>query len=240
MRGIMKKEQSTIKKFPNGYCFTTIFVLFVVGCFLGTCYEEILTFTKKGIWESRQGLIYGPFNPVYGIGVIIFVILLGKHDAKRDWYYTYFYCCLLGGATEYILNWAQEVIFHTHSWDYSQHFLNIGGRTTIPFMLFWGILGLFVLKILYPFVSHLLGKLSYRLGYILFTFLFLFMIFDIIVSICATYRCTMRHEGKKPITVIGELCDRYYPDEYLRKIYPNAKIKKEKPVEKRVRKEQIS
>ena len=93
---------------------------------------------------------------------------------------------------------------------------------------------LFVLKILYPFVSYALGRLSRRIGYILFTILFIFIVFDIIVSFCATIRCAMRQEEIGPFTIIGELCDKYYPDEYLKKIYPNAKIKKphKKPIPK--------
>lgn len=213
------------KRFHCGFCFKTIFFLFVIGCFLGTCYEEILTFSKKGIWESRQGLIYGPLNPVYGVGVAIFVICLGKNDKNRSWIKTYLYSSLLGGATEYVLNWAQEIIFHSHSWDYTGYFLNIGGRTTVPFMLFWGFLGLVILKILYPLVLNLLNRLPNWFGQTLYMSLLTFIIFDISISILATTRQVERRKGKKPITVIGEICDKIYTDEYLKRIYPNAKIK---------------
>lgn len=213
------------KTFDSGYCFKTIFFLFVIGCFLGTCYEEILTFAKKGIWESRQGLIYGPLNPVYGVGVVIFVIFLGKEDDKRSWYTTYLYSCLLGGATEYVLNWAQEVIFHSHSWDYTGYFLNIGGRTTVPFMLFWGFLGLVILKILYPLLSFFLSKLPYWFGQTLYIGFLLFIIFDIVVSVVATTRQVERRKGNVPKTIIGELCDKIYTDDYLKQVYPNAKVK---------------
>lgn len=216
------------KKYVGGFCFATIFFLFILGSLLGTCYEELLTFTKKGIWESRQGLIYGPFNPVYGIGVIIFVIFLGKNDEKREWYLTYIYCCLLGGATEYILNWGQQVFFHSHSWDYSGYFMNIGGRTTVPFMLFWGILGLFVLKVMYPLVSKILYKIPDLIGRAIYYSLLVFMIFDISISIIATTRQVARHKGKKANTSIGVFCDRVYTDEYLKDIYPNAKVNRGK------------
>ena len=41
-----------------------------------------------------------------------------------------------GGAVEYILSVLEELVLGTRSWDYSAYFLNIGGRTTLPYMLF--------------------------------------------------------------------------------------------------------
>ncbi len=38
----------------------------------------IVVLFQKGYFESRQGLIYGPFTPVYGIGAIIYYLILRK------------------------------------------------------------------------------------------------------------------------------------------------------------------
>ena len=74
---VVKKKE---KKFAEGYCFKKIFIFFLIGCLIGTYYEEILHFIKTSNWESRGGLIYGPFSPIYGLGVAVFVILLGKNN----------------------------------------------------------------------------------------------------------------------------------------------------------------
>ncbi|MFR2585553.1 MAG: hypothetical protein ACLTAK_03205 [Bacilli bacterium] len=34
------------KKFAEGYCFTKIFIFFLIGCLIGTYYEEILWFIR--------------------------------------------------------------------------------------------------------------------------------------------------------------------------------------------------
>ncbi|MCI8519198.1 MAG: hypothetical protein HFJ51_03780 [Clostridia bacterium] len=46
---------------------TVIFWLFVIGSIVGYIYEMIVVLVQKGCFESRQGLIYGPFTPIYGI-----------------------------------------------------------------------------------------------------------------------------------------------------------------------------
>lgn len=40
--------------------------LFVIGSFIGYIVEMGVGFVQNGHFESRQGLIYGPFTPVYG------------------------------------------------------------------------------------------------------------------------------------------------------------------------------
>ena len=53
-----------------------IFWLFIIGSIIGYVYEMIVVLVQKGYFESRQGLIYGPFTPVYGIGAIIYYLTL--------------------------------------------------------------------------------------------------------------------------------------------------------------------
>ncbi|MEG2411077.1 MAG: hypothetical protein RSA96_09100, partial [Erysipelotrichaceae bacterium] len=99
------KETNNQKRvFAQGFCFAKIFAIFFIGCIIGTYYEEILTFFTKGVWESRSGLIYGPFNPIYGFGFAGFIALLGKNLAKRKWYITYFWSCIIGGVAEFSLS----------------------------------------------------------------------------------------------------------------------------------------
>ena len=48
-----------------------IFWLFILGSILGYIFEMIVVLFQKGYFESRQGLIYGPFTPVYGMGILL-------------------------------------------------------------------------------------------------------------------------------------------------------------------------
>jgi len=48
------------------------------------------------------------------------------------------------------------------------------------------------------------------------------MALDIAISYAATYRQTERHNGNKPRTIVGKICDKIYTDDYLSKVYSNA------------------
>lgn len=60
-----------------------IFWIFIIGSILGYIYEMILVFFQKGYFESRQGLIYGPFTPVYGIGGIVILSIFKQDKSER-------------------------------------------------------------------------------------------------------------------------------------------------------------
>ena len=87
-----------------------VFWLFIIGSILGYIFEMIVVLFQKGYFESRQGLIYGPFTPVYGIGAIIYYLILNniKKDNKIK---IFFITAILGGITEYICSFRIFVNF---------------------------------------------------------------------------------------------------------------------------------
>lgn len=215
------RTRSNHQVFAKGWCFAKIFMLFVIGCIIGTYYEQFLYLFRSGIWESRQGIIYGPFNPIYGFGFAAFGLFLGKNVATRKWYWTYLYACILGGITEFSLSWIGETLFHANSWDYSTYFLNIGGRTTIPYMLFWGLGGLLFMQFIYPFLSKLIEMIPYKIGKIGLPIFVTFMVLNMVVSYSALFRQAQRQMGNPPISIVGEIYDKIYTDEFLKTVYPN-------------------
>lgn len=213
------------EKFAEGLCFKKLFSCFLVGSVIGTIYEELLygvqTWYATGSWEwtVRRGVIYGPFNVIYGFGAVVMVYLLLRK--KYTNWQIFLYASLLGGIVEYVVSLLQEVFTHTTSWDYSNYFLNINGRTTVPFMVVWGILGLVLVKIAYPFVSEVVEKIPVKIGNIIYVVLVVFMAFDMLISWTAIIRQTLRHNHIAPFTPIGEFYDTYYNDEFLRQFFPN-------------------
>ena len=210
--------------FAKGYCFPKIFIFFVIGCVIGTYYEELLYFIKTGTYSSRQGLFYGPFSPIYGFGVAIFILFLGKNNDKRSILKTFLYACLIGGLTEYLVGFISEFFFDIKFWDYSKHFLNINGRTTIPFILGWGILGTVLVKWIYPFLSKWIEKIPYLIGKIIYITLLVFISLDMLITYTAFGRMALRHQGKNPITFIGKFYDKVYDDEFMYKRYPAMRV----------------
>ncbi len=215
--------------FAKGYSGKKLFLIFVIGSIFGAFYEQILNLIKVYlatgdiVWELRRGVIYGPFSPIYGAGAVLFVYLLVKPNYSNI--KTYIYGCLLGGGFEYLISLLQEIFTHTRSWDYSSYFLNIDGRTTIPYMLVWGIFTLIFAKIIYPFLSKWIEKIPVNIGNIIFYILLIFLIIDMFISWTALFRSAMRRNDIEPITPVGRLYDKVYPDSVLSKSFPNMDFK---------------
>jgi len=216
--------------FASGFSFSKMYIIFVLGSFLGVIYEEIIGFVKhyhiyhEFLWETRQGVIYGPFNPLYGAGIVFIILLLGKN--KRHPLKTFTYGALLGGAIEYIISFLMELVLGAKSWDYTNRPLNINGRTTILYMIFWGLAVLILVHIIYPYISKCIEKIPKKIGDILVKFLVIFMTFNMIISWTALARQTLRHKGYPPFTFLGEFYDKVYTDEYLKTKYANMQFTK--------------
>lgn len=62
---------------------------------------------------------------------------------------------LAGGMLEFAMSLIQQYLLGSRSWNYANEPLNIGGRTTVPFMLFWGLLCYLVVRFILPLVLWL-------------------------------------------------------------------------------------
>lgn len=215
-----------MKKFAEGINFKKLFWVFLIGSIIGVFYEELLTIGynyieyHEFIWSPRRGVLWGPISPIYGFGAVFMTLVLVGHNDK--WYISFLKTALIGGFFEYIVSFFQEILLHTVAWDYSGFFLNVGGRTTIPYMVAWGILGVIFVKYVFPVLSNFIESFPTSLGNRLTTILIVLVSLDIIISWSAVARQSLRKEGFKPVTFIGEVYDIYFTDEYLHKHFPNT------------------
>lgn len=216
--------------FAKGISKEKLFWIFVIFCIFGNYYEQILNFIvhlyndKQFIWENRRGVIYGPFSPIYGGGAVLILIFLGKNNKKRKWYLTFLYGAVLGGAFEYIIGFLQETFVGTKSWDYSNRFLNLNGRTSILAMLCWGTITMLFMEFVYPSLSSIIEKIPYNLGIILTKIMAIFLCIDMIISWSALLRQTMRRNNIGPFTPVGKFYDIYYTDDVLKVAFPNMEV----------------
>ena len=199
-----------------------VFWLFIIGSILGYIFEMIVVLFQKGYFESRQGLIYGPFTPVYGIGAIIYYLILNniKKDNKIK---IFFITAILGGITEYICSLVQEKLFGTISWDYSYLIFDINGRTSLLHCSYWGIAGILYVTYIDPFLEKLKSKIDKKSLKIVSIIFAVFMLFDISISCIAANRQTERRNNISPESKLDLFLDKYYPDEYMDKIFANKR-----------------
>ena len=116
---------------------TKIFWIFLIGSILGYGIEMIVGLVQNGHFVSRQGLLFGPFIQVYGVGLVAYYLVI-SNIRKKSYIKIFFITMLLGGIVEYLFSYLQETWFGTISWDYSNLLFNIHGRTSLLHCLYWG------------------------------------------------------------------------------------------------------
>ncbi|ELC8443127.1 putative ABC transporter permease [Clostridium perfringens] len=198
--------------------------IFTIGSILGYCVEMLWCYIRNGHFESRKGLIYGPISPVYGIGGIVLTLLLYRF-VNYNGIIIFFITAIIGGIFEYLCSWVQEKAFGSVSWDYDSKNLSINGRTSVEYSVFWGILGVFFLRDIYPLFDKFMGYFSDGTIKILTIIFLVFLIPDIIISALAVRREVARMKGIQAKNALDRFLDKKYPDEFLKKIYPNMIFK---------------
>lgn len=182
--------------------------------------EEKSFFARHGYLESRSGLVWGPFNMLYGVGAASLSIILYRFRNRGKWL-SFLGGFVVGSVVEYVCSWLQEVLFGSRSWDYSRVPFNINGRICLLYSLFWGALGIFWIKDIYPFMAKWILKLPNRAGKILTWVLSIFLAVNCLVSAAAVYRWSERLHDEPPKTWIGSVMDARFPNERMERIYAN-------------------
>ena len=125
---------------------------------MGWCCECVYCSIPAGRFINR-GFLNGPLCPVYGFGALAVIHCLTPVDFSLP---LLFVCGLLvTSALEYFTGWLLETIFHAKWWDYSNMRFNIHGRVCLLNSVLFGLLGVFVMRVLHPFVGRMVGSLSF-------------------------------------------------------------------------------
>ena len=135
-----------------------IFAYFIIYSVIGYIIETLFGMVTKGVWESRQSFLYGPFCAIYGLGAVVMILAL-KYFNKN--YNTLFIGgFIVGSIVEYIVSWYGDVFLNVKWWDYSDMPLNINGRICVFFSLFWGFLAIYLMAYANPRVDRLINKIK--------------------------------------------------------------------------------
>ena len=112
----------------------------IIFSIFGLIIETLFCYLTTGVLESRKGLIWGPFCPVYGVGATILIILLDKY--KNNSIKLFLIGSIAGNIIAYGLSYLLEAMYGTRFWDYSYLDWNLNGRICIRYSIFWGILAI--------------------------------------------------------------------------------------------------
>ena len=67
----------------NKLSFYQIMWLYIIGAFLGFIGETLFHIYSHGEFSNMQGMVYGPFKPLYGLGAVIMYLIYRNFIGKR-------------------------------------------------------------------------------------------------------------------------------------------------------------
>ncbi len=117
---------------------------------------------------------------------------------------------------------AQEAAFGSVSWEYSdQPFSFLGGRTSLLYMFFWGVLAVVYIKNIYPWMSSLIDRIPARAKHFWTWIIAAVLCADMALSAVAVNRWSARLDDLPAQNSMEIWLDDYYPNDMLQEIYPN-------------------
>lgn len=202
-----------------------VVLVFVVGSVAGLLLEEVWMFVTAHLTQSRVGLVWGPFSPLYGFGATLLTVLtfeLRKHDVRLG--VVFLVAVLVGGGLEQITGWGMQSLFHVESWTYEHLPDHITKYIAWRFLLFWGLLGLIWYKFVMPNLLYLVGQPTTRRATVFVSLLAVYLGLDIFMTLAVFTRMEERSKGIAPQDGFERYLDENYNDTWIRDRFQNMVV----------------
>lgn len=224
-----KVEKNELKQ-KNSVDYHMIIWYFLIFSILGLILETVYGYLTMGKWESRKGLVIGPFCPIYGVGAVIFILLLTRYqDSKTK---LFVLGAFLGTIIEYVLSYGLEALYGNRFWDYSYTKYHLNGRVSLTYSVFWGLLAVILIKVFKPWIDKQVQKIKGTTKKKLEIALYTFFVINAMLTVWAingyTKRAYTAYENKNGIYVEEEkstkMNERLFSNNRMEKIFPNLRI----------------
>ena len=210
-----------------------IFWYFLIFSIIGIIIETIYCYITMGKLESRKGLIWGPFCPVYGVSGAILIMFLNKHSNKNI-IYLFIYGFILGSIAEYLLSFGLESIYGIRFWDYGYVNLHLNGRICLQFSIYWGLLSIIIMRFVKPGIDKVINKIPVKPRNIAEIILIIFFSINCIFTVWGiqTYQNRVVYNkinnietNNVFIQIKQKIENDYFTNERMSKTFPNLRIK---------------
>ena len=198
-------------------------IIFLVASVLGLVIETVYTFIMFGILESRVGLVWGPFSPLYGVGAVLLTMVLWPLRNRPVWQ-QFLISAVVGGVLEQACGWSMEHFAHAQSWTYLGLPDHITQWVAVRFLIMWGCLGVVWCRVIMPEMIYRIGEPTTRRRVVLVTILTVFIVADICMTIACFWRAGQRFEGVPPQNAFEVYVDTHYNDQFMARTFENLRI----------------
>lgn len=209
--------------------FYVMFWFFIIGSLAGSVLEGIWDVFKTGHWVYHTATVWGPFNIIYGIGLVV-IYVSACYIKRKGVLPTYIAFVISGSVVEYGGSLVQETLFGSTSWDYSSHPFNLNGRITLSMSLIWGVLGLVFMYLIYPKLTNWLSITTNKTFQVITIILFILMVIDLLVTSIAITRWQERGDNIPPSNKIESMVDNMCDDAKMEKVFSNMVFDDEKSI----------
>ena len=221
-----------------------IFAYFIIYSILGYIIETLFGIATKGVWESRQSFLYGPFCAIYGVGAALMIIFLHKYSKRYNTLFVLGF--IIGSIVEYLVSFFGEIILHVKWWDYSNMPLNINGRICVFFSIFWGFLAIYLICSVNPKIDDLIewfkSKFSMKTLKIVISITIIALFINCIITGIAENLFLIRMEVEHDLNVenkdqiislyhniydnekLSNFINKYFSNKKMIRTFPNLKI----------------
>ena len=103
------------------------FFYFILYSIIGWGYETAMCSVRDRAFVTR-GFLNGPYCPIYGVGAVLFLSLLGNEKSSV---LIFIFGAMIASAVEYLTSFAMEKAFGARWWDYSDYKFNLNGRVCL-------------------------------------------------------------------------------------------------------------
>lgn len=217
---VIDLQESKTDHFAKGMNLYKVLLVCYIGSFVGVLIEMIWCLLTNGYVESRAGLVYGPFNLLYGVGAVAMTMSLYRFRNNGKWI-SFIGAFFVGSLVEYACSWVQEVCFGSRSWDYSHLPFQLNGRICLLYSVFWGLLGVTWVKTIYPLMAKLILKIPNKAGKIITWVLLGFFVINAVMSLLTVYRWSQRIHLVEPANAFWAWIDMHFPNARMERIFAN-------------------
>jgi len=167
-----------------------LFYLFLTGSFVGWIYEVTLGFIY-GLGFVNRGFLYGPYLPIYGVGLILLHLMLRKlinkpimiKGIKINIILVFLGIVAITTILELIVGYCMLEISQVRLRDYSSYWMNYRGIISLNTSIRFGIGGIFLLYILVPLADKILNRLSLQKRKTIMVIVLAVMTIDLFVTL---------------------------------------------------------
>lgn len=228
-RVIYEARRALREDFLNDHApgFYQYIIIFLVASVLGLILETVYMYAFYGVVESRVGLVWGPFSPLYGFGAVLLTAVLWPLRNQPIWI-IFVISAGIGGILEQIAGWGMETVMHAWSWSYLHFPDHITQWVAWRFLIMWGVLGLAWCKLIMPEMLFRIGEPTTRRQAVVAGLLAAFIALDVSITVMCFYRAGKRQEGIPPQNVFEEYIDRHFGDDFISDTFENINLDRDK------------